>query len=709
MKPLSGRGSRQWVMGLTVAAALAVVGLLFGLTQTARAAATSLDGSAKSVSSNMVSPGSIVTYTITLSNDAATPVSSLLVTDALPDAVSYVPLSAHSIPEGAGVPSFDIPNYRHITFTVASVPGNSDVQLVFQALVGPSVAADTVFTNTALISGSGITMTRSVSVTVAAPPSVAIKSPWDNQLITTRGQFAVTGRAWTADQTPGFPGVPVLRVIPDPVPPPQDFYRIAWDAVPGAFTYVLQESLSPHFESTTEFNRDSLTLFVDFTAKSPGTYYYRLVARNAYEGFWSDPISVTVTSPAAMPTESLIRPASSEAALYQPVVRVNINPAAGGTDNWVAATSVTLNAGGWWDWTYNWTLPEANDVQYVIQARAEDQAGHYDPAAVDTVTVTMRNGIKYVYMPIIMKRWPPIPYPPTLSVDSNDNRGNYTLSWVAGAGGITAPTSYWIQEARDAGFTDLVTDQALPVSPTSYAFTNRGGTLYYRVAGVNSYGRGEWSNVITLTSGYYEDFANNTSGWPRTVYQWYGRNAFDAAYENGSYRAKILLNKDGLLNKIMGSVAAPWVNPYSAYDVEVSHYFARAGDQVVEPYGGKGGLIFGANSEFTTIYVVEWNFEGDCSVNKYPGRSAPISRSDIPRTIYRQWGRCNSVKVGYNQTNLVKVTVIGNSATVYINGTEVASFTDSQLGGMHRVGILSGSWERTPVEGRFDDFRVTAR
>ncbi len=78
-------------------------------------------------------PGSIVTYTITLSNDGATPVSSLLVTDALPDEVSYVPLSAHSVPEGAGIPSFDIPNYRNITFTVASVPGNSDVQLVFRA------------------------------------------------------------------------------------------------------------------------------------------------------------------------------------------------------------------------------------------------------------------------------------------------------------------------------------------------------------------------------------------------------------------------------------------------------------------------------------------------------------------------------------------------------------------------------------------------
>lgn len=704
MKPLSGRGSRQWVVGLTVAAALAVVGLLLGLTQTARAAATSLDGSAKSISSSTVSPGSIVTYTITLSNDAATPVSSLLVTDALPDEVSYVPLSAHSVPEGAGIPSFDIPNYRNITFTVASVPGNSDVQLVFRALVGSEVAPETVFTNTALISGSGITMTRSVSVAVAAPPSVAIKSPWDNQLITTRGQFGVTGRAWTDDQTPGFPGIPVVSMIPG-----QGYYYISWTAVDGALVYVLQEALDPHFAQLTDYDGDPATSPVYFSGNAPGTYYYRVQARNMYEGLWSDPISVTVTSMTAAGSAAVIGPASVDASQYQPVVKVNIKPAVGGTDNWVVATAVALNAGGWWDWTYNWTLPEVNDVQYVIQARAEDQAGHFDPAAVDTVTVTMRNGTKYVYMPIIMKRWPPIPYPPTLSVTSNDNRGNYTLSWVAGAGGITAPTSYWIQEARDAAFTSLVTDQALPVSPTSYAFTNRGGTLYYRVAGVNSYGRGEWSNVVTVTSGYYEDFSNNTSGWPRTVYQWYSRNAFDVAYENGSYRAKILLNKDGFLNRIMGSVASPWVNPYSAYDVEVSHRFVRAGDQVVDPTAGKGGLIFGANADFTTIFVVEWNFEGSCSVNKYPGRSAPLSSSAIPRTIYRDWGRCTSVKVGYDQVNTAKVTVVGNSATVYINGTQVASFTDSQLGSMHRVGILSGSWDRTPVEGRFDDFRVTPR
>ena len=316
---------------------------------------------------------------------------------------------------------------------------------------------------------------------------------------------------------------------------------------------------------------------------------------------------------------------------------------------------------------------------------------------------------KYIYFPIIMKRWPPIPYSSVLSLTSNDNRGNYTLSWSPSQTPDLAQ-SYLMQESSDAAFTSPAEYSGLPLSPTSFSVTNRTATLYYRVAGVNSYGRGEWSNVVVVTSGYIEDFSNNTSGWPRTVYQWYGRNAFDVAYENNSYRAKILLNKDGNLNRIMGSAAAPWVNPYNAYDVEVKHWFAEAGDQGgFLPTAGKGGLIFGANADFTTIYVIEWNFEGSCSVNKYPGRSAPVSSSAIPRTIFKDWGRCASVKTGYNQVNTARVYVNGNTATVYMNGTEIVSFADSNLGGMHRVGILTGSWDRTPVEGRFDDFRVTSR
>jgi len=140
--------------------------------------------------------------------------------------------------------------------------------------------------------------------------------------------------------------------------------------------------------------------------------------------------------------------------------------------------------------------------------------------------------------------------------------------------------------------------------------------------------------------------------------------------------------------------------------VEVRHYFAEADDQAAEPYASKAGLIFGANADFTTIYVLEWNFEGDCSVNKYASRSSPVSDVRIPRTIFKDWGPCSSVNDGYDDWNTATVHVSGNTFKAYINGSLIESDDDNDLGGMHRVGILTGAWNRTPVEGRFDDFSV---
>jgi uncharacterized repeat protein (TIGR01451 family) len=710
MKSLSGRGSRQLVLGLTLLVALATVGLLLGSSQAARANVASLETSTKTASPEQVSPGSVVTYTIVVRNDGVTPVGPITVSDALPDEVDYVPFSAFSIPEGIGyVP--DGPPVRNLTFTIPSLAADASVTVGFEAQVRTDILPDTVFTNTAVIDDGSTVVEPSAAVTVQATPEIAIKTPWDNQLFTTRGQFVVSGRAWTPDQTPEFPGVPVLRVLPDPKPPTQNWYRLEWDPVPGAWFYTMEEALDPHFDQLTSFDGAQVTSPVNFSAKAPGTYYYRLLAYNAYEGFWSDPVAVTVASTASA-AEAFVEPSASDALLYQPTIEINIKPV-GGADDWRAATSVTLNAGGWWDWTYNWELPVEDDAEYAIEARAKDEAGNYDPDAIDSITVTIRNGKRIVYMPVIMRRWPPIPYPPVLSLLNNDNRGNYTLSWTYSE--TTAlPTSYWIQEARDAAFTSLETDIALPLSPTSYSVTNRSGTLYYRVAGVNAYGRGEWSNVVSVTSGYLDDFSDNTSGWPRSVVQEDGRNVFDRAYEgsgaSGNYRAKIMLSTTGLNNYRVGTVRAPWENPYTSYQVEVQHYFAIAADQAATPVAGKGGLIFGGNVNLTTFYVLEWNFEGDCAISKYVNVGAPLSDPRFStRVAFKNWGVCGMVKKGYNQVNAARVIVEGNRATAYINDQLVATFTDNDLNTLHHVGFLTGSWERTPVEGRYDNFRVTPR
>ncbi len=314
-----------------------------------------------------------------------------------------------------------------------------------------------------------------------------------------------------------------------------------------------------------------------------------------------------------------------------------------------------------------------------------------------------------VYFPLIMRRWPPVPYPPVLTLESNDGRGNYTLSWTYPYTDLI-PSSYELQEDDDPNFVNAPS----PVAATSpKTFTDKPvGTYYYRVRGVNSYGPGEWSNVVVVEhSGYYDDFSDAGSGWPRKVYKEGDRSVFDVSYENGSYRAKIMLNTQGLNNYRMGRVKAPWSNPYNAYVVEVNHRFARAEDQLADPTGGKAGLIFGAKSDFSTIFVLEWNFEGNCAVTKYKNIGGDVI--DVrgvlgSATYYKYWGSC-AAHGWYADTpqNFAKVEVNGNRATVYINGQKLTTFTDSDLGGMHQVGLISGSWERTPVENRFDEFSVT--
>ncbi len=71
--------------------------------------------------------------------------------------------------------------------------------------------------------------------------------------------------------------------------PGQGYYYISWTAVDGALVYVLQEALDPHFAQLTDYDGDPATSPVYFSGNAPGTYYYRVQARNMYEGLWRIP------------------------------------------------------------------------------------------------------------------------------------------------------------------------------------------------------------------------------------------------------------------------------------------------------------------------------------------------------------------------------------------------------------------------------------
>jgi uncharacterized repeat protein (TIGR01451 family) len=675
-----------------------------------------LDGSVKSASPDAVSPGSKVDYTIVLINSSlVSPTGQVVVTDMLADVLSYVPSSADVNPDGIGA-SWLTNNLPYITFTVPSVAANSVVTLAFQAEVSTTVQMGDLITNTANITYDGNFLQRMVVVEVAETPISRIDIPWNNQLITVRGDFEVSGRAWTADQTPEFPGAPVISPI---VYVPQDggYYFVQWSSVTGALSYVLQESEDDTFSpaTTNEYAIPSSQTSRLVSGNLPGTYYYRVKALGTLgSSFWSDVESVVVPAGyLAFQGENLLSPATPDAS-YMPVVEVSIKKV-GDADNWQTADVMLDQFGDWWNWTYTWTLPvEINGQQYIVQTRAKDLVGNFDPVKMDTVTVTVKNGDRFVYLPLVTRDAILHPYAPILNVDSNDGQGNYALSWVY-PHGVFVPTSYQFQEATNPGFTVLLIDE---VRPSPQVFQDKElGTFYYRVRGINTYGPGPWSNSQTILveeKGFFDDFSNTATGWLRGLYDATDSDAKDVVdfdYISGEYRMWIKLATDGSHNEKTGTVFAPYNNTTSVltYTVEVDQHWAHAADMSgYDPMHSKAALIFAAYDDYSRIYSVEWNFEGKCNVWRNWEVSPPVDGVDRYHSdTYYYWSSGCNANGGYNNNNHVKVEVAGSNADIYMNGVKFTSINVSELQSLHKVGLIVGSWDWTPVDVRFDNFKVT--
>jgi hypothetical protein len=238
---------------------------------------------------------------------------------------------------------------------------------------------------------------------------------------------------------------------------------------------------------------------------------------------------------------------------------------------------------------------------------------------------------------------------------------------------------------------------------------NYGGRVYMPLL-TNQYSTGP---EIT---GFYDDFSDPDSGWRDRLYEHSDDvDLMRVGYVDQTYRMKILLNYDARNNRLMGIAKAPYIDVHTNYDLQVEHSFVEASDQVVDPDEGKGGVIFAANDSFSTIYAFEWNYQGDCAVNKYTDVDYPVTMyedSDMDTHTIMGWRNCAdfNLEEGYNADNKLLVEVRDNKATIYVmegeSKTKVREFTDDALRDHRRVGLVTGSWDFTPVESRFDNFWI---
>jgi C1A family cysteine protease len=146
--------------------------------------------------------------------------------------------------------------------------------------------------------------------------------------------------------------------------------------------------------------------------------------------------------------------------------------------------SCSGNPGSWQDVGVDY------DADVAIRLRTSDIT-----APTPTPTSTLMPPAFRIYLPIIMKVWPPIPDTPVLHDISNpDGDGNYTVSWSPAA----RATSYALEEDDNPAFSSPTTRYT--GSGTSWTASEKEiGTYYYRVMASNSWGNSGWSNVQSVS------------------------------------------------------------------------------------------------------------------------------------------------------------------------------------------------------------------
>jgi uncharacterized repeat protein (TIGR01451 family) len=135
---------------------------------------------------------------------------------------------------------------------------------------------------------------------------------------------------------------------------------------------------------------------------------------------------------------------------------------------------------------------EGNPVP--IAYRVADNQGNISNAATVTVTYAEIDDRSFVYLPLVLNYWPPIPAVPVLdAIDNSNGDDEYIVSWSS----AKLATFYILQESPDSSFTDAV--QVYSDTNTSTLLSGKGPTrYYYRVLARNNYGDSGWSNVRSV-------------------------------------------------------------------------------------------------------------------------------------------------------------------------------------------------------------------
>ncbi|MHC5040380.1 MAG: hypothetical protein ACYTHM_23975, partial [Planctomycetota bacterium] len=238
---------------------------------------------------------------------------------------------------------------------------------------------------------------------------------------------------WIAEfQAWGPQGPPAPAWITVPATSVGGNYQITWAAVTGATSYELEEDTSATFTNPTQIYSGANTSH-NITNQAPGTYYYRVRARDAVgpSGWTVGTNPCVVTVPPPTPPGSITVPQTSSTGSF--------------TVSWTVSTGATsydlqeANNPGFNGATLvyqganlNYNVTGKTGGTWYYRVRGVNAGGN------STWTVGA-NGCQII---------PPNP-PATITVPQTSASGNYTVNWATSQGA----TGYDLQEDISASFT----------------------------------------------------------------------------------------------------------------------------------------------------------------------------------------------------------------------------------------------------------------
>lgn len=227
----------------------------------------------KSVDDGNPPPGEALNYTLELSNDSDAKIDRVVLTDALPAEISYVPGTlTYESPQAIFNPPIVVSG---VLTTSGEMGANGLLRVTFQALLTDTAAVGEVITNTAVVTGAGDLVEASAAVTVAP----AVRDVY----------LPLISKAFAA---------PALQTTQ---PSADNQWTLTWNDVSDDETgYRLEEATDPNFTANNRLYNLGANVterVIQKATNDTNTYYYRVRALGEYmDGPWSNVVSV-VTIP----------------------------------------------------------------------------------------------------------------------------------------------------------------------------------------------------------------------------------------------------------------------------------------------------------------------------------------------------------------------------------------------------------------------------